>query len=126
MSYEQVQICYSVSGARFPVSNFVFPLQWRIVASQDSCFSDQDVREASLYLHDLGSIVWFGEDGLRDVVILDAQWLTQVFSATISAKTNLSTGILKHEDLPWLWRSYPRHLHPFMLTIMEKFELLHR
>jgi len=35
--------------------------------------------------HDLGTIIWFGEGGiLRSTVILDPQWLIDVFKAVIT------------------------------------------
>jgi hypothetical protein len=100
--------------------------EWSDMAQKSVSIDESAVKDATLYLHDLGSIVWFDEDGLRDVVVLDPQWLTRVFSSTVSAKSPVSNGLLRHEFLPTMWKTFPPFLHPFMYSVLEKFEVVHR
>lgn len=55
--------------------------EWRNVANSVGIF-DRDVRSATIYLHNLGEILYFDDVkfGLNDVIILDPQWITSVFS----------------------------------------------
>ena len=57
--------------------------------------SPQDVKFATEFLHHLGALIWFDspESGLSDMVILDSQWLTKVFSSVVSAKNDPIHGM---------------------------------
>jgi hypothetical protein len=80
---------------------------------------------ATQFLHDKGSIVWFGERDFRDTIVLDPRWLPDVFASLISAKaSHVNRGILAHSDLPQVWKRYPASLHSFMLELLLKFELI--
>ncbi|KAL6078168.1 Myotubularin-like phosphatase domain, variant 2 [Balamuthia mandrillaris] len=86
------------------------------------------VRVAASHLHNLGSLLYFGEDPrLSDIVIMNPQWLTEVMSSIITTKHNYGKkdGILQHSSLPFIWREpdYPASVHPFLLTLLEKFEV---
>jgi len=37
-------------------------------------------------------------------------------------------GVLNHSDIDFIWKppAYPPELHPFLLAVLEKFEVLHR
>lgn len=125
---------------------------WVDIASK-TLDSKNIIRVATQFLHNLGEIVYFEEPGIDNVVILDSQWLTEVFSSVVSAKYDpkygmsgdikrgihlkfslIIIGILHHKDLELIWRSNPEKpslnfspgFHPFLLSVLEKFEVLHR
>lgn len=101
--------------------------EWVEVAKNDvGLTSLDDIRKATQYLHDTGSLVWFNEEGLSDIVCLRPDFLADVFAAVISAKTGLSSGILKHEFLLQIWKGFPVYLYPYMMALLEKFEITHR
>ncbi|KAL6040633.1 Myotubularin-like phosphatase domain, variant 2, partial [Balamuthia mandrillaris] len=86
------------------------------------------VTKAAEYLHSLGSIVYFNEpaSGLNDLVVLDCQWLTNVFADVISLKHNfVKDGILLKKDLPQIWKAplYPQEVHSSLVALLEKFEV---
>src|SRR3989338_4566284 len=68
--------------------------------------------------------------GLRDFVILDPQWLTDVMATVISTKTRaLDQGILHHDYLRmqiWKGEEYPPYLHDTLLLLLEKFHIAFR
>ena len=59
--------------------------------------------------HDLGVVIYFGEDdrnrgdkSLSDIVILDPQWLINVFKGVITVKPNAEqVRQLFEKALPW-------------------------
>jgi len=86
-------------------------------------------------MHDLGQIVYYGQDeGVRDFVVLDPEWLTKAISYVLEdEETRKNNGVLKHEWLEErIWRdrtdgpSYPRDYHPYFLRLMEKFDVSYR
>jgi internalin A len=86
--------------------------------------------------HDLGYIVYFGEDeGLRDIVILQPEWLTKAIGYVLEDKTtDRNSGVLQHNRLRDIWHTnvrpkepkYDPSLHPFFLRLMEKFDISYR
>jgi internalin A len=97
---------------------------------------DEIVTLAEL-MHDLGLIIYYGDDeGLRDFVILDPEWLTKAISRVLEDKpTRTSGGVLDHARLGQVWPdvpvglnepAYPRRYHPYFLRLMEKFDISYR
>lgn len=84
--------------------------------------------QATTYLHNIGVLVWFDEEGLRDTIILDPEFLVNVFRHVVTAKTVLSTGILYRRNLPNMWRESTFGLgkHDFMLALLQKFDILYQ
>jgi internalin A len=90
---------------------------------------------ASRRTHDLGHIIYYGDDdGLRDVVVLDPEWLTQAISYVLDDKaTRRGGGVLDHARLRDIWqgehdggKGYPALYHPYFLRLMEKFDISYR
>lgn len=95
-----------------------------------------------LFLHRVGSLLYFDENVLRDTVILDVQWFVNAFkcvindSVKIEKTTNkelnkfLETGELQDHELDAIWekeenkdQKYSRHKQKILLY-MEHFGLL--
>ena len=85
-------------------------------------------------MHDLGQIVYYSDDeGLRDFVVLNPEWLTKAISYVLEDEpTRLSGGVLDHARLKEIWenrpggRAYPARYHPYFLRLMEKFDISYR
>ncbi|XP_022111632.1 probable serine/threonine-protein kinase roco8 [Acanthaster planci] len=95
------------------------------------------------FYHDLGHIVYFGGDGdqksqaLKDVVILDPQWLIDALKKVITITpprkqmadhvqswNNLKdSGILENKLIDYMWRDILSHKKA-LLDLMDKFDLL--
>jgi len=88
---------------------------------------EKELEVATSLLHNLGSLIHFGDDEkLRDIIILHPQWLTDVMSSVFTTKANfVKNGILSHVDLPLIWRPpvFPVHLHSFLITLLNRFEI---
>ena len=84
-------------------------------------------------LQDLGHIIYYAnDDGLRDLVVLQPEWLTKAISYVLEdEQTAAKCGILDHDRLKTLWfdhgradrQQYDPKLHPYFLRLMEKFDI---
>ena len=86
-------------------------------------------------LHDLGRIVYYGDDGLRDVLVIKPEWLTKAIGYVLADElTAESKGELQHSRLREIWydhseptfERYEPSCHPFFLRLMEKFDISYR
>jgi internalin A len=86
------------------------------------------------FMHHLGQIVHYAEDeGLKDVVVLNPEWLTKAISYVLEDQaTRDSAGVLDHARLKEIWQnktdgpSYPAQYHRYFLRLMEKFDISYR
>jgi hypothetical protein len=96
--------------------------------------SDSETDTLAALLHDLGQIVYYGQDeGLRDIVVLKPEWLTNAISQVLEdARTKDANGVLDHGHLREIWlntvdgESYPVRYHPYFLRLMEKYDISYR
>lgn len=83
-------------------------------------------------MHDLGLIIHYdGDEGLRDVIVLNPEWLTKAISYVLDDRaTSDAGGVLDHVRLKAIWRDradgYPAQYHPYFLRLMEKFDISYR
>jgi internalin A len=94
---------------------------------------DAESNTLANHLHDLGHIVHYGDDeGLKDVVVLQPDWLTKAISYVLEdTPTRQAGGVLDHARLREIWRerdgrAYPSEYHPYFLRLMEKFDVSYR
>ena len=95
---------------------------------------ETDVAELAGLMHDLGQIVYYGDDVvLRDIVVLNPEWLTWAVSSLLNdVPTRDAGGVLDHARLAEIWQErpgvpgYPPHQHPYFLRLMEKFDVSYR
>jgi internalin A len=95
---------------------------------------EDDVRALARLLHDLGQIVYYDDDKeLREIVVLNPDWLTRAISWVLDDKTTRDAGgVLDHTRLARIWgdrpgaAGYPREQYPFFLRLMEKFDVSYR
>ena len=94
-------------------------------------FGDQTSTLAKL-MHDLGLIIYYDEDeGLKDVVVLNPDWLTRAISYVLDDRATADAGgILDHRRLKTIWQDrdtgYPAQYHRYFLRLMEKFDVSYR
>jgi internalin A len=96
--------------------------------------TDREMVTLVQLMHDLGQIIYYGEDeGLKDIVVLNPEWLTKAISYVLEDKpTKDSGGILDHARLKDIWQggdkgsAYPARYHPYFLRLMEKFDISYR
>lgn len=89
-----------------------------------------DLKRCAETLHLLGDIIYFDDPkaGLDDLVILDSQYLTHVMATIITTKQNyVKNGVLNYNDLRLIWTPplFPLAVHPYLLAVLEKFEIVY-
>jgi hypothetical protein len=95
--------------------------------------TEADTEALAKQMHGLGQIVYHDEEGLRDIVILDPEWLSKTIAKVVEdPATRVAGGVLDHARLGEIWRAKPgepvyhRRLYPYFLRLMEKFDLSYR
>lgn len=62
-------------------------------------------------------------------IILKPQWMARCMSSIVTTKLNfISNGILYSDSLDLIWHhtsEFPKHLHPFLLTLLQNFEIIY-
>lgn len=91
---------------------------------------EEEAFSLAKYLHDLGIVLFYHDDPLlKNLVILSSEWGTDAVYKVLDEQEQIlkgRNGILKMEDLPKIWTDtarYPQRLHPYLLSLMEKFQL---
>lgn len=96
--------------------------------------TDSEALTLAQLMHDLGQIIYYGDDdGLKDVVVLNPEWLTKAISYVLEDEpTRDCGGILDHRRLRAIWQDalgmggYQTRYHPYFLRLMEKFDVSYR
>ena len=93
--------------------------------------SEPETSTLAKLMHDLGLIVYYSDaEGLRDIVILNPEWLTKAISHVLEDEaTRQAGGILDHARLWRIWgdsAGYQSRYHSYFLRLMEKFDISYR
>ena len=94
----------------------------------------QEILTLAELMHDLGHIIYYSEDeGLKDIVVLNPEWLTRAVSYVLEDKpTREAGGVLDHARLRGIWQDrhdgpvYHIRYHRYFLRLMEKFDISYR
>ncbi|KAL3889188.1 hypothetical protein ACJMK2_001537, partial [Sinanodonta woodiana] len=122
----------------------VAPLSLIEEINRSSSVKIEDRGELELFLnfqHDIGTILYFNADGLRENIVLNPQWMIDVFRSLITAKTFIKqhptiteewfefeeTGKLTHKLIDAIWTKEKPDLHDnkdYLLLVMEKLNII--
>lgn len=90
---------------------------------------DQSTAEIlARYLHDLGEILQYPDSpALKDLVILEPQWISEHISKVLTADSVLdSGGILTQQEISEQWRDVSESTQELFLELMEQYDLAYR
>ena len=93
---------------------------------------ESEVGTLAKLMHDLGLIIYYDADeGLKEVVVLNPEWLTKAISYVLEDQVTANNGgVLDHARLKEIWQGpddgYPAQYHPYFLRLMEKFDISYR
>jgi hypothetical protein len=95
-----------------------------------------DTRTLAGLMHDLGYIVYYGDDErLKNDVVLQPEWLTKAIAFVLEDReTQEREGVLPDNCLEDVWLNHPfmnepryeSNLYPFFLRLMEKYDVSYR
>ncbi|EDV23062.1 uncharacterized protein TRIADDRAFT_57945 [Trichoplax adhaerens] len=102
-------------------------LSWKEIteiACNHGIFQDDEIREAVKLLTDLGSIQHFDTEMLREVVVINPQWIVDVMACVVSVHDSpIKNGRFHHSDMQKIWSKYNSNLHKWLLGLTEQFDL---
>lgn len=94
------------------------------IADSHGIFDKNELTQALIFLHDLGSIMYFNNQFLRDKVVINPQFMVDLLACLVSVNNNyIVDGHLHKEDVENIWKKYSSSLHNWILKITEKFDL---
>ncbi len=95
---------------------------------------EEELEACLLFLHSVGDLIWFPDEGLRDIITLDPQWLVDVFKVLITSEQFilrrdmledviqlLRHGIVSFRSLEKFWAGNDVR---FLVEVMKKFDLI--
>ncbi|XP_061190276.1 uncharacterized protein LOC133198150 [Saccostrea echinata] len=159
---EEVRKCIAETATSLPQWGEKIPVKWsifeqfvwankdkRILERKDlvelsefQSLSDHDINDMLRFYHEIGQIIYFLDEDLRDTIILDVQWFVDAFKNIITDPTHarpfckkvkewemfMKTGRISDSTLCEVWRknkneSYITHKDKIM-PYMEKLGIL--
>lgn len=94
------------------------------LADNYGIFDQNELAQALVFLHDLGSIMYFNNQTLRDKVVINPQFMVDLLSCLVSVNNSyIVDGHLWKNDVEKVWKKYNPSLHNWILRITEKFDL---
>ncbi|PVD34730.1 hypothetical protein C0Q70_06007 [Pomacea canaliculata] len=104
-------------------------LQWEIIkgfSMEVGIYDEKDIKEAIQFLHELGTVQYFDNDFLREIIVINPQWIVNVMACVVSVKDSQlqkDKGRFSHKYIAQIWKDYPPELHKWLLQLTEEFDL---
>ncbi len=80
-------------------------------------------------LRQTGALLWFDQPVLREVLVVDIDWMIQSLSHLVTFDTSMvgPDGKLTERELRQIWPSYvfPERTRPMILNLLEQFGVMH-
>lgn len=112
---------------------------WNNAISKDLQMNDTEISKMLLFFHRVGTLLYFGENNLKETIILDIQWFSDAFKCIIAYHVDITitdidrddfhfTGELDDRMLETIWireenKKYIKY-KDIILAYMEKLGLL--
>lgn len=94
------------------------------LAQSFGIFDKSELNQVIQFLHDLGSIMHFNNEFLRDKIIINPQYMVDLMACLVSVNNNfITSGRLQHRDVSLIWSKYESKMHPWIIKLTEKFDL---
>jgi leucine-rich repeat kinase 2 len=88
------------------------------IAANHGIFQKNELAQALQFLHDLGSLIHFNNEFLREKVVINPQYMIDLMSCLVSVNNNfIVDGKLKHEDVQKIWMNYDSSLYSWILKV---------
>eukprot|EP01130_Rhizamoeba_saxonica_P017637 TRINITY_DN8592_c0_g1_i1.p1 TRINITY_DN8592_c0_g1~~TRINITY_DN8592_c0_g1_i1.p1 ORF type:complete len:655 (-),score=102.90 TRINITY_DN8592_c0_g1_i1:1655-3619(-) len=100
--------------------------EFRQFITEESGIVGDSVDHAINFMNDIGVIIHFefGDNSHDDLIILNSLFLVDLMSSIITLKHNYArSGILNKVCLPQIWQMYPEDQWPYLLKLLDNFEI---
>jgi hypothetical protein len=95
------------------------------IAANYGIFEKTELAQALQFMHDLGSLIHFNNEFLREKVVINPQYMIDLMACLVSVNnTFIVDGKLKHEDVQKIWSNYDTSLHPWILKVKHHFSYI--
>ena len=122
-----VEIRHELEALALNELNYIPFDQYADICSRHGLETDEEAETLAAYLHNIGTILHYQDDPvLRELVILNPQWLTGAFYKIIRDEdVNKEKGLFTRSMLKDIWdrKLYPSDKYPQLIELMMKFEL---
>lgn len=93
-------------------------------AADHGIFDENELSQAIQFLNDLGSLMHFNDEFLRDYVVINPQFMVDLMACLVSVNNKYITdGKLHYDDVQKIWKNYDPSLHQWILKVTQKFNL---
>ena len=94
------------------------------IAMSCGIFDKQELMQAIQFLHDLGSLLHFNNEFLKNKCIINPQYIVDMMACLVSVnQISITDGKLFHDKLATIWKKYKPALHDWILKLTERFDL---
>ena len=94
------------------------------IALNYGIFDKNELAQALQFMHELGSLIHFNNEFLRQKVVINPQYMIDLMTCLVSVNNKfIVDGKLKHSDIEKIWDKYDSSLHLWILKVTEKFDL---
>jgi len=78
------------------------------------------------FLAEMGSMIHFPDPFLRDLVVLNPQWLADLMSSLLTFRHQWAkNGILRRKDIPHVFEGYKSDICASLLALLERFSIIY-
>ncbi len=86
------------------------------IASNHGIFDKSELNQTIQFLNDLGSLIYFNNEFLRNKVVISPQFLVDLMACLVSVNNKFITdGKLNHSDVEKIWLKYDKSIHQWIL-----------
>jgi hypothetical protein len=87
-------------------------------------FDKHELGQVVQFLHDLGSLLHFNNEFLKNKCIINPQYIVDMMACLVSVnQTTINNGKLYHDKMGIIWKNYEHTLHQWILKLTERFDL---
>ena len=87
-------------------------------------FDKVELSQTIQFLHDLGSLLHFNNEFLKNKLIINPQYIVDMMASLVSVnQTTIVNGKLFHRDIAAVWSAYDTSLLGWILKLTERFDL---
>lgn len=86
------------------------------IASNHGIFDKSELSQTIQFLNDLGSLIYFNNEFLRNKVVINPQFLVDLMACLVSVNNKfIIDGKLDHNDVSKIWLKYDKSIHEWIL-----------